>query len=155
WPSEFLALVTCRRVPVRWRRLFAIAVCTYLRPGELAALQCDDIDLEHRVLHVHRAVDRVRGGALKATKTGRARRIPIERAILPLLKALVAEANGHGAVFPMPTVGVLSTKLRRYLQRAGIRRADLFTNEATRRAITFYDLRATGITWMAIRGDDA
>jgi hypothetical protein len=37
---------------------------------------------------------------------------------------------------------------------AGITRADLFATDATRRAITFYDLRATGITWIAIRGDD-
>jgi integrase len=154
WPTEFLALVTCRCVPVRWRRLFAIAVCTYLRPGELAALDCDDADLEHRVLHVHRAVDRVRRGRLKATKTGRARRIPIEPTVVPLLQALFIEARGQGPVFPMPSVGVLSAKLKKYLRVAGITRADLFTSDATRRAITFYDLRATGITWMAIRGDD-
>jgi hypothetical protein len=33
-------------------------------------------------------------------------------------------------------------------------RAELFKTDATRKAITFHDLRATGITWMAIRGDE-
>jgi hypothetical protein len=35
WPSEFLALVTCPLVPLRWRRLFALAVYTYARAGEI------------------------------------------------------------------------------------------------------------------------
>ncbi|MGO9836600.1 MAG: site-specific integrase [Polyangiaceae bacterium] len=37
----------------------------------------------------------------------------------------------------------------------GFDRADLFTSDETRKAITFHDLRATGITWCAVRGDDA
>ncbi|HXN30513.1 MAG TPA: hypothetical protein VN894_01580 [Polyangiaceae bacterium] len=36
WPSEFLQLAKCERVPLRWRRLFAVAVYTYARAGELA-----------------------------------------------------------------------------------------------------------------------
>src|SRR5258708_32408989 len=54
----------------------------------------------------------------------------------------------------MPSVGSLSAKLKGYLRRAGVDRADLFVSDATRKAITFHDLRATGITWMAARGDD-
>lgn len=37
---------------------------------------------------------------------------------------------------------------------AGVDREELFTNDATRKWITFHDLRATGITWMAVRGDE-
>lgn len=39
---------------------------------------------------------------------------------------------------------------------AGITRAELFPDEATestRKAMTFHDLRASGITWCAVRGD--
>jgi integrase len=54
----------------------------------------------------------------------------------------------------MPSVGVLSHKLKLYLQRARVERSDLFASDATRKAITFHDLRATEITWMAARGDD-
>src|SRR5437763_1530298 len=53
----------------------------------------------------------------------------------------------------------LSLKLRRRLQMAGITRAELFPEAdgsapKTRKPITFHDLRATGITWMAVRGDE-
>jgi hypothetical protein len=41
------------------------------------------------------------------------------------------------------------------LRRVRITRADLFTSDETRKAITFHDLRGTGITWCAVRGDDA
>ncbi len=35
-----------------------------------------------------------------------------------------------------------------------MKRAELFADDATRKQIRFYDLRATGITWLAIRGVD-
>lgn len=69
--------MSCTRVPLHWRRLFAIAVYTYARGGELGALQWEDVDLDRGTVHIHRAVDRLRGGT-KATKTDVARRFPIE-----------------------------------------------------------------------------
>jgi integrase len=48
----------------------------------------------------------------------------------------------------------LAEGLRTYLEVAGVTRADLHTADATRKAMTFHDLRATGLTWLAIRGDD-
>ena len=55
----------------------------------------------------------------------------------------------------MPSDSERPRKLRKYLARAGVKRTELFKTEATRRAITFYDAtRATGITWMAVRGDE-
>ena len=38
--------------------------------------------------------------------------------------------------------------------RAKVDRADLHASDATRKAMTFHDLRATGIMWAAARGDD-
>ena len=160
WPSEFMALVSSPSVPVRWRRLIALAVCTYARAGELAALEWGDVDLEHGTIHVHRAKSSKGDRSLKATKTDVARRIPIEPSLMPLLRAMHAEAKGkndapRGALVCLPASGQLSVKLKVYLRRAGIDRADLFTSDETRKAITFHDLRATGITWCAVRGDDA
>ena len=45
---------------------------------------------------------------------------------------------------------------RFYLERAGVTRAELHTksDDPTRKPISFHDLRATGITWMAVRGDE-
>jgi len=154
WPSEFLTLAGSERVPVRWGRLFALAVYTFARAGELAALKWSDVDLEHGTIHVHQSNDRVRKRGIKATKSETARRIPVEPELAPLLAAMRREAGGKGLVFRMPSAGVLSYKLKRYLERAGVERSDLFASDATRKAVTFHDLRATGITWMAARGDD-
>jgi integrase len=156
WPSEFTALVTSSKVPLRWRRLFAIAVYTYSRAGEIEALSWEDVTFDNATLHIHQSVDRVRKrGKIKATKTGVSRRIPIEPNLYPLLRTLHDEADGKGRVIPaMPSPGMLSRKLKHYLERAGVKRAELFSADDTRKPITFHDLRATGITWMAARGDD-
>ena len=45
YPSEFETLMACGRVPVLWRRLYAILAYTCLRPGELRALEWTDVDL--------------------------------------------------------------------------------------------------------------
>ena len=153
WPNEFLELVSCEKVPRRWRRLFALAVYTYMRAGELAALEWSDVDLTHGIIHVHRSLDDRRRGEISSTKSDTARRIPIEPALMPLLLAMHQEARGKGRVMRMPGDGA-SAKLRSCLRRAGVTRADLFVSDATRKAMTFHDLRATGITWCAVRGDD-
>jgi integrase len=155
YPSEFLAFVNEPAVPLAWRRLLALAVYTYTRAGELAALEWSDVDFEHAILHVHRALDRTKPGRTKATKTGVARRIPIEPALLPLMKAMHEESGGTGRLLPgLPDIDNLSASLRRYLRRAGLTRPELLEGDATRKAITFHDLRATGCTWMAVRGDE-
>src|ERR1019366_6178193 len=60
---------------------------------------------------------------------GRSRKLPIEPELRPLLKALSKERAGK-RVFHMPSAGVLSSKLKHYIERAGI-------------------------TWAAASGDDA
>ncbi|MGD0679675.1 MAG: site-specific integrase, partial [Polyangiaceae bacterium] len=154
WPSDFAALVSASSTPLRWKRLFSLAVYTYMRAGELAALRWEDVDLEHLTIHVHRSADRVRKRGVKATKSDTARTIPIEPALLPLLETMRDEVDGRGLVFKMPSVAALARKLKFYLRRAGVTRANLFASDATRKAVTFHDLRATGITWAAVRGDE-
>jgi integrase len=51
----------CAEVPLRWRRLFAIAVYTYMRAGEIDAIQWPDLDLDHDTMHIHRSMDTRRG----------------------------------------------------------------------------------------------
>lgn len=112
WPSEFVKLVTCERVPVRWRRLFALAVYTYMRVGEIAALEWTDFDLEQGRIHIHR-LDRPRAQAGHRFDEERPGAPHPDRAVmLPLLKALFEQVTGRH-VFKMPSAGVLSTKLKR------------------------------------------
>ena len=154
YPSEFLALMNCPRVPVRWARLIALSVYLYPRPGELAVLEWPAVDLEHGIVLVHSAEGE--GGEAGKTKTGDTRRVPIEPMLVPLLKEMHAEADGKGRVVGnMPPESDLSKRLRKYLGWAGVKRAELFVGAKHRamKQMTWYDLRATGITWRVVRGD--
>ncbi len=155
WPSEFLRSVSCDDVPLIWRRRNVLGVYLFARAAELEALEWSDIDLEHGVIHIHKAVDRLNGG-VKETKTGLARRFSIEPNLMPLLRAMHDEAGGLGRVIHMPGDTNLARGLRHYLQRAGVARPELYAkpDDPTRKPIGFHDLRATGITWMAVRGDE-
>jgi integrase len=112
-------------------------------------------DLEHRVAHIHASVNRDTGER-KSTKSTYARRIPIEAELLPLLQAMHKESSGRGALTPVRAIDrKLSRQLKRCLALAEIQRPELFAiNDPTRKAVTFHDLRATGVTWAAVRGDD-
>src|SRR5690606_8456832 len=87
FPREAAALLGCEAVPLRWRRVYALALYTGLRQGELAGLRVGDVGLEGGYLAVHKARDRATGG-VKSTKGKRARRVPIELALRPLLEDL-------------------------------------------------------------------
>jgi integrase len=153
FPAEFSALVSCAAVPVTWRRVYAITTYLYLRAAEARGLDWRDVDLDHGVVLVHQT--RTAGGRIGATKTKAPRRVAIEAALLPLLRAMRAEAPDGGPVLPhMPVEKHLPPMLRRHLEAAGVTRADLFAEDETRKRLRFHDLRATGLTWMAVRGDN-
>ncbi len=153
WPSEFLALMRYEKAPLNWRRTFAVAVYTYARAGELHALDFDALDLAHGTILIHQAID-YDTDELKSTKGKQTRRFALEPEILPLLHALCAERGGKGRVLvPFPPQKDLAERLREYLEGAGVTRRELFETTRTTRALTFHDLRSTGITWMAVRGD--
>lgn len=151
YPSEFLQLMTCERVPVELRRQYALAIYLYPRAGELAALEWADIDLSTGRIHIHRATGY--DGETSSTKTGEDRQFVAESAIMPLLRAMHRSAGGRGRVLEMPRHQGKGHELRQALKRAGCKRADLHASDGSRRPLTFHDLRATGITWQAMRGD--
>lgn len=153
YPDEFTRLVASPEVPKLWRRIYAIAVFTYAREGELDAIECEDLDLKRGVLHIHRARDRE--GRVRETKGRAARELPIEPHLLPLLRAMVEELGGRGRLLAIPRTSHSARGLRHDLKLAGVERAALYADDETRKAVTFHDLRATGITWRAARGDSA
>lgn len=154
YPSEFLSLLACDEISLDVRQCYAVAVYLYPRAGELEALNCADIDLVHESVHIHRAVH-AESGEIRETKGNRPRRVPIHPHLVPLLKHLVAKAGGLGLLWPeFPPWKDRAGQLRKYLERAGVRRAELFEGGATEKPMTFHDLRATGITWEAIAGTD-
>jgi integrase len=154
FPREFEALMRCDRVPVRWKRIFMLATYLYVRGGELEALEWNSVDLVHGYVLIHQAVDSDTG-EVKSTKTKDVRKVPIERELLPLLEKMHAQSKGEGrVVIAMPPSEEWAERLRKYLGWAGVTRADLFADDETRRPLSFHDLRHTGITWRAVRGDD-
>jgi hypothetical protein len=89
----------------------------------------------------------------------RTHRVPIERELRPLLERLVAQRDNatgkhKGRLLWLPDHEDRAVLLREHLHLADVTRTDLFTTDSSRRAISFHDLRATGITWAAVRGDD-
>jgi hypothetical protein len=65
------------------------------------------------------------------------------------------QAEGRGRVWPSSLKRDDNAEtLREHLRLAAVTHADLFITDATRKNITAHDLRATGITWCTVRGDD-
>ncbi|MBK6517287.1 MAG: site-specific integrase [Polyangiaceae bacterium] len=148
-PTTFLRLVARPDVPVQWRVAVALAVYTGLRAAELRGLTWADVDLEHGFLLVHRTLDD--DGEAGSTKTEKPRRVPIEPALAPLLRQLREGRSPGDAVMELPARH-MSRGLRTWLHNADLGGSELQTS-ATSAALTWHDLRATWITWRAIRGD--
>jgi integrase len=78
----------------KWRTLVAVLVGTGMRLDEALHLRWDDIDLEHRLITVHR-------GRQGTTKSGNTRRVPIFDSVLVVLKEMKV-ARGDAAVLLWP-----------------------------------------------------
>jgi integrase len=133
-----LALEEARRLlATRWDRRFLrlvhVALATGARPGELAALRPEDVELGRDLMTIRRSHERA------TTKTHRERAFAIPRcARRPLEEGIL---DGGPVVF-LTRVGTqrhrqssLSRHFRHLLEQAGIERR-----------VTFYDLRHTAAT---------
>jgi len=103
----------------RWRPLFATALYTGMRKGELLGLRKTDVDLAAGLITVARSYDR------DTTKGGHADVIPMASELEPYLRAAM-EASPSALVFPKPDGKMMNEQvalesvLRRALGRAGI-----------------------------------
>jgi len=154
YPREVLAVAACPDVPLNARRRIVLSTYLCVRGGELKALTWDKIDLERGVIRVDEAFDRERDEN-KSVKTGNrgARRYAIEPTLLPLLKAMHKETGGVGPAVPMGLQKLWAAELRNALAAAKVKRPELFATTDASKRVRFHDLRASGLTWMAIRGD--
>ena len=69
------------KLPPKWKCLFATAIYTGMRKGELLALRKVDVDLSARLITIRRSHDR------DATKGNHADAIPIATELVPYLRA--------------------------------------------------------------------
>jgi integrase len=157
YPNEIAQLLACEGVPVRWRRLYALAAYLYVRPGELAALDWADVHTDLGYVFIHQALD-LRTGRLKRTKTGHTRKVPIHPSLAPLLEAMKGagrvvqnthenRTSEHATTHGMPPLEDLAATLREHLWRAGVRRADIQVVRDTTKRVTFYECTTTGHNW--------
>lgn len=150
-PTKFLAFVERDDVPVLWRRVVALAVYTYTRASELRGLRWSDVRFNDGVMVVHRTVNH--RGKRGTTKTQKTRLVPIEPELMPLLRALAKGRGPDDVVIEIPDGRHLARALRTWLEFAGLGGPEL-ERSATEAALTWHDLRGTGATWRAIRGDE-
>jgi integrase len=103
----------------RWRPLFATAIYTGLRKGELLGLTKAKVDLRGRLLYVGRSYSR------NTTKGQHEEAIPIATEVVPFLRYAM-DASPSDLVFPRPDGSMMredvdvENVLRRALARAGI-----------------------------------
>lgn len=156
FPGELLQLMKCRGVPQLRRRAYTIGVYLYLRPAELEALTWEDIDLPRGQVTIQRSIDR-ESGEVGSPKAGKARAThDLEPTIIPLLRAMHRKGATGPVVGRLGDERELAQQLRRDLLDAGVARTELHfaTDDPPREWMRMHDLRTTGVTWMAVRGDE-
>ncbi len=83
----------------RWKRVWATALLTGMRSGELFALECSDVDFENRLINVNKSHN-CRLKTIKSTKAGYWRQVPISEDLEKVLREQFAETNASEHVFP-------------------------------------------------------
>ncbi len=155
YPREAIAVLACERVPRDWRELYAVALYTYLRPGELRVLTVGDVSLEAGHISVTKAWD-YEENATKPPKTRNGiRNVPIEPALAPLLEHMISGKEPGALVAPcLSAFGEdhLAEQFRRHLKIAGVTRAELHASTRTHVQANFRSCRDSGITWLAMAG---
>lgn len=133
--------------------LYAVAILTGMRAGELAALKVEDIDMERRAISVSKSWDR------PTTKSTKTRTITVQEQIVPVLKRRIAKrkagnlfVNADGSMF-IKSARIFREDLHRVLKLGGFPEREL-SNGKRKPYITFHDLRHTFAShWMMNGGD--
>lgn len=132
--------------------LYAAAVYTGMRAGELAGLRWSDVDLDRRVITVQRSFD-------GPTKADDVRYVPILDPVLPVLRAWRLRCPGEMA-FPNRDGGMhgesartFQEVLRRVLRAAGFPETPR-EGKRPRPYVTFHDLRHTFASHWVMGGGD-
>jgi len=123
----------------------------------LEALTAADVDAAHGTIMISKQADRTTKGrkGTKATKTKSVRTVDIEPNVRALVEWLTKRPQGKaGRLLRMPPPEDRAELLRKDLRTVGVTREALHIERDPRqRAIVFHDLRDTGLTHMAVRGD--
>lgn len=124
------------------RTIVAVLVGTGLRLDEALHLRWDDVDLDHRIITVHR-------GRKGTTKAGRHRRVPIFDSVLPVLQAMRLARGGNLMLWPGAKPGrALAPSTVRVPFKDAVEHAELDP------ALRLHDLRHTFASLFLADGGD-
>lgn len=143
-------------VPLYRRQSYAMFIYTKTRSSELEAVTTADVDKVHGTIGIAKQANRKSKGRkeTKRTKTKKVRTIDIEPNLLALVEYLVEHPQGKGGrLVHLPPPEDRAELLRKDLWTVGVRREALHRSDELQRAIVLHDLRDTGLTHMAVRGD--
>ncbi len=82
-----------------WRHVWAIALLTGMRSGELRALSWNDVDFDNKILRVSKSMQAATGN-IKSTKAGYWRDVPINNQLLRVLDELRPQTFSSCFVLP-------------------------------------------------------
>jgi integrase len=123
-----------------WYKIWALALYSGMRSGELYALLRQDIDLNNKLISVTKSFNKKIG--VKSPKNNRNRRVPIADNLMPLIKELMIGPK-HEPLLPRPyewKKGDQARITRNFCTGIGIT------------SVKFHDLRATFITQLFAAG---
>lgn len=141
YPSEDLALMQCREVPIVRRLFYGLLVREGLRVNEALALTWPDVDLARGVIRLDtNKTDDPRSWALGEDVT---------RALGAWHKLRGVKAKKVPRIFPVALIGQrwpLARALREGLELAGVKRPELTVAKEGRRILRAHDLRGSFVT---------
>ena len=149
YPTELIAILATKKIPIARRVLYALATYTGQRKGSLFTMHWKHVDFEHGTL------------ASFKTKTGRAQYFVANPGLMALLKAWHVYQGKPAAEQPIVMEAEIGCEAKRIatalrdedLKAAGVTRAILFEADAENvQALRFHDLRATFCTWARREG---
>ncbi len=115
-------LFAAKEIDHRWYPVWAFALLTGMRNGEIFALLWDDVDLDNKIINLTKSFNK-RTGQTKCTKGGYWRHIPISSELGTLLKELKLKSSGNPHVLPRIrdwNKGYQARELRAFCQSIGI-----------------------------------
>lgn len=105
-----------------WRHVWSLALLTGMRNGELFALKWSDVDLDNKLLTVARSYN-CRKKAIKSTKAGYWRDVPVSNDCLRILNELRAERGNEEFILPRLARwahGIQAQELRTFCMENGL-----------------------------------
>lgn len=115
-------LIEARKMNHPWYYVWALALLTGMRSGELYALEWTDIDWENNSITVSKSFN-CRFKCIKSTKAGYWRAVPISSELKSLLQEIKARAGSRPTVLPRMwkwTLGFQATELRNFCIGIGL-----------------------------------